>query len=435
MKPVGGILEHRYEEVVLRNMNRTNSHSLESYKETGGYQALATVLRDMTPDELIELVRESNLRGRGGAGFPTALKWSFVPKESLKPKYLCCNGDEGEPGTFKDRAIMEKDPHLMIEGMLISAYAVGAQTAYVYIRGEYGLSIERTKAAIQEAYEAGFLGTDILGSGFNLDMHVHKGAGAYICGEETALLESIEGRRGQPKLKPPFPAVEGLYACPTVVNNVETFAYLPDIIQRGPEWFGDIGPPKCPGPKLYCLSGQVKNPGLYELPMGISIRELVEVHAGGPLHGTRFKAVIPGGVSAPMIPEKDLDIAMDFEALAEAGSMLGSAGVIALDETACVVRVAKRITEFFAHESCGKCTPCREGVSWAAKILKRIEAGEGEMGDLEQLEFLCGSIYGKSFCALGDGAAMALRATLTHFRDEFVCHIDQKRCPFEEDHA
>lgn len=428
-------MEHAFEKVLLKNMDTPNSHSIKAYGEVGGYRALETVLRDMSPDELIEQVRESNLRGRGGAGFPTALKWSLVPKVSSKPKYLCCNGDEGEPGTFKDRAIMEMDPHQMIEGMVIGAYAVGAETAYIYIRGEYGLSIERTENAIKEAYRGGFLGENILGSKFNLNMHVHKGAGAYICGEETALLESIEGRRGQPRLKPPFPAVEGLYASPTVVNNVETFACLPHIIRRGPAWFGDIGPSKCPGPKLFCLSGQVKKPGLYELPMGTSIRELVEVHAGGPLNGTSFKAVIPGGVSAPMIPERNLDIAMDFDALAEAGSMLGSAGVIALDETACVVRVAKRITEFFAHESCGKCTPCREGVSWAAKILLRIEAGEGEIEDFEQLEFLCDSIYGKSFCALGDGAAMALRATLQHFRDEFMCHIEQRRCPFDGDHC
>ena len=418
-----------YEKVLLKNCERPNGHGIEAYEAAGGYQALARALHDYQPDELIELVKDSNLRGRGGAGFPTGLKWSFVPKDPGKPKYLCCNADESEPGTFKDRVIMEKDPHQMIEGMAIGAYAIGAERAYIYIRGEYGLSIERTEAALKEAYRQGYLGEGILGTDIKLEMSVHRGAGAYICGEETALLESIEGRRAQPKLKPPFPAVEGLYNSPTVINNVETLACLPHIVLRGVDWFRSIGPDRSPGPKLYCLSGQVQKPGLYELPMGISLRELVEDHAGGPRSG-RIKAVIPGGVSAPMIPESGLDVGMDFESLSAINTMLGSAGVIVLDETACVVRVATRITEFFNHESCGKCTPCREGLDWAVKILRRVEGGGGKREDLDQLERLCGSIFGNSFCALGDGAAWALRATLEHFRDEYLRHIEEGRCPF-----
>ncbi len=418
-----------YEKVLLKNSEKPNAHGIEAYEAAGGYQALARALHDYQPDELIELVKDSNLRGRGGAGFPTGLKWSFVPKDPGKPKYLCCNADESEPGTFKDRVLMEKDPHQMIEGMAIGAYAIGAEHAYIYIRGEYGLSIERTEAALEEAYRQGYLGEGIFGTDIKLDMSVHRGAGAYICGEETALLESIEGRRAQPKLKPPFPAVEGLYNSPTVINNVETLACLPHIVLRGVDWFRNIGPDRSPGPKLYCLSGQVRKPGLYELPMGISLRELVEDHAGGPRSG-RIKAVIPGGVSAPMIPESGLDVGMDFESLSAINTMLGSAGVIVLDETACVVRVATRITEFFNHESCGKCTPCREGLDWAVKILRRVEGGGGKHEDLDQLERLCGSIFGNSFCALGDGAAWALRATLEHFRDEYLRHIEEGRCPF-----
>ncbi len=419
-----------FEQVLLKNIETPNSHGIDVYEAAGGYQALATTLRDYQPDDVIQLVKDSNLRGRGGAGFPTGLKWSFVPKDHPKEKYLCCNADESEPGTFKDRVIMEQDPHQMIEGMAITAYAIGASKAYIYIRGEYALSIERTEAALGEAYRKGYLGERILGSDFGLEMYVHSGAGAYICGEETALLESLEGRRAQPKLKPPFPAVQGLYDSPTVINNVETLACIPHIVERGADWFSSIGPDGSPGPKLYCLSGHVQKPGLYELPMGISLRELVEDHGGGPRSGGRIKAVIPGGVSAPMIPESGLDVGMDFDSLAAVNTMLGSAGVIVLDETACVVRVATRITEFFNHESCGKCTPCREGLDWAAKILRRVESGGGKHEDLKQLEMLCGSIFGKSFCALGDGAAWALRAALEHFRGEFVRHIEDGRCPF-----
>ncbi|QIO73967.1 NADH oxidoreductase (quinone) subunit F [Rhizobium leguminosarum] len=419
-----------FEPVLLKNVAVPDSHLLSTYEAGGGYQALAKALREYTPDEVVNLVKQSNLRGRGGAGFPTGMKWSFVPKQVDKPKYLCCNADEGEPGTFKDRIIMERDPHQLIEGLAVSAYAIGAKTAYVYIRGEYVTAIRRLEHAIAEAHEKGYLGTGILGSNFDFAVHIHCGAGAYICGEETAMLESLEGKRAQPRLKPPFPAVAGLYASPTVINNVETLACVPHIVARGADWFRGIGPDKSPGPKLYCLSGQVRKPGLYELPMGIPLRELVEEHAGGALPGRTIKAVIPGGVSAPVIPEQGLDVRMDFDSLAAAGSMLGSAGVIVIDDSTCMVKVATRIIEFFHHESCGKCTPCREGLNWVVKVLRRVEGGDGAPGDLEQLEMLCKGIFGNTFCALGDGAAMGLRAALAHFRDEFVAHVEERRCPF-----
>lgn len=419
-----------FEPVLLRNVDVPDGHLLSTYEAGGGYRALRKALGEYTPDEIVDLVKESNLRGRGGAGFPTGMKWSFVPKAAGKPKYLCCNADEGEPGTFKDRIIMERDPHQLIEGLAVSAYAIGAETAYVYIRGEYVTAIRRMEQAIAEAHENGCLGTGILGSNFNFMVYIHRGAGAYICGEETAMLESLEGKRAQPRLKPPFPAVAGLYASPTVINNVETLACVPHIVMRGPAWFRGIGPDRSPGPKLYCLSGQVRKPGLYELPMGISLQELVEEHAGGPLPGRKVKAVIPGGVSAPVIPASELAVGMDFDSLAAAGSMLGSAGVVVIDDSTCMVKLATRIIEFFHHESCGKCTPCREGLDWVVKVLRRIEAGEGETGDLEQLEMLCKGIFGNTFCALGDGAAMGLRAALKHFREEFVAHIEERRCPF-----
>jgi len=419
-----------FDQVLLKNIDTPDNCRIDTYEATGGYRALAKALSEYGPDEVIELVKDSNLRGRGGAGFPAGLKWSFVPKQSDKPKYLCCNADESEPGTFKDRILMERDPHQLIEGMAITAFAIGAETAYIYIRGEFVLAIRALEKAIAEANAKGYLGERILGADFNLVIHIHSGAGAYICGEESAMLDSMEGKRAQPRLKPPFPAVEGLYASPTVINNVETLACVPHIVLRGADWFREIGPEKSPGPKLYCLSGQVQKPGLYELPMGISLRELVEDHAGGPLSGRKIKAVIPGGVSAPLIPESGLDVAMDFDSLAAVGSMLGSAGVIVIDDSTCMVKITLRIIAFFNEESCGKCTPCREGLDWAVKVLRRIEAGEGAPGDLDQLKDLYGAIYGNSFCALGDGAAMGLRAALEHFEDEFVAHIDAGQCPF-----
>ena len=419
-----------FDQVLLKNIDAPDGCRIDAYEAAGGYRALAKALSEYEPGKLIELVKDSNLRGRGGAGFPTGLKWSFVPKKSEKPIYLCCNADESEPGTFKDRILMERDPHQLIEGMAITAYAIGAEIAYIYIRGEFVLAIRAFEAAIAEAHAKGYLGERILGADFNLVIHIHSGAGAYICGEESAMLDSMEGKRAQPRLKPPFPAVEGLYASPTVINNVETLACVPHIVLRGPDWFRNIGPAKSPGPKLYCLSGQVRKPGLYELPMGISLRELVEDHAGGPPPGRKIKAVIPGGVSAPLIPASGLDVGMDFDSLAAVGSMLGSAGVIVIDDSTCMVKVTTRIIAFFHEESCGKCTPCREGLDWAVKVLRRIEAGEGAPGDIDLLRDLCGAIFGNSFCALGDGAAVGLRAALDHFEDEFVVHIETGQCPF-----
>ena len=414
------------ETVLLKNLNRPGGHTIESYLGGGGYAAAKEALR-MGPDHIIQMVKDSGLRGRGGAGFPTGLKWSFIPKEVF-PKYLCCNADEGEPGTFKDRGIIEYDPHLLIEGMIITSYAIGANSAYIYIRGEFVFGAERLDEAIKEAYQKGFLGKDILGSTFSLDMFVHRGFGAYICGEETALLESIEGFRGQPRKKPPFPAVWGLYGKPTVINNVETLSCIPSIILKGPKWFASIGPEKSPGPKLYCVSGHVNKPGLYELPMGTTLREIVYVHAGGMRGGRKLKAVIPGGVTAPLLTEKELDTPMDFDSLAKIGSMLGSGAVIVMDETTCIVRSAYIINRFFSHESCGKCTPCRDGTIWMTNVLKRVEYGEGRPGDVELLEDLCASIFGRTFCPLGDGAVMALRGALKNFRDEFVYHVEKKGC-------
>lgn len=416
-----------FEPVLLKNIHTPDSHRIETYLKNGGYQALPQALR-MLPDQLIQAVKESGLRGRGGAGFSTGLKWGFIPKDPTIPKFLCCNADEGEPGTFKDRVIIEKKPHQLLEGIVITSYAIGASNAYIYIRGEFSLGAKILESAIEEAYAKGYLGKDILGSGFSLDIYVHRGAGAYICGEETALLESIEGYRGQPRIKPPFPALAGLYKRPTVINNVETLACIPVIINKGPKWFASIGPEKGPGPKIFCVSGHVNRPGVYELPMGIPLREIIYNHAGGIKGGKRIKAVIPGGVSAPMLTEKDLDTPMDFDSLAAKGSMLGSGAVIVMDETTCMVKVAYIITRFFSHESCGKCTPCREGTHWMTKVLRRLENGGGRVGDVELLEGLCNNIFGRTFCPLGDGAVMALRGVMKHFRDEFEYHVKNKRC-------
>ncbi len=415
------------EKVLLKNLGKPNSHKIDTYIQGGGYRAIQEALRH-TPDTIIQMVKDSGLRGRGGAGFSTGLKWSFIPKDPTVPKFLCCNADEGEPGTFKDRGIIDNDPHLLLEGMMIASYAIGANTAYIYIRGEFAFGARRLEEAIKEAYERGYLGRNIFGSDFSLDIHVHRGWGAYICGEETALLESIEGYRGQPRIKPPFPAISGLYGKPTVINNVETLSCLPAIVLKGPKWFASIGPEKSPGPKIYCVSGHVKRPGLYELPMGTSARELIYEHCGGIRDDRRLKAVIPGGVSAPMLSADEVDTPLDFDSLAAKKSMLGSGAVIVMDETTCMVKVAYIILRFFSHESCGKCTPCREGTIWLTKILKRIEYGEGRTGDVELLESLCSNIFGRTFCPLGDGAVMALRGVLKHFRDEFVYHVENKRC-------
>ncbi|MFQ5441481.1 MAG: NADH-quinone oxidoreductase subunit NuoF [Thermodesulfobacteriota bacterium] len=415
------------EKVLLKNLGKPDSHKIETYLAGGGYKAADAALK-LRPDDLIQMVKDSGLRGRGGAGFPAGLKWSFIPKDPTIPKYLCCNADEGEPGTFKDRGIMDNDPHLLLEGMIITSYAIGAAASYIYIRGEFQFGAERLRDAISEAYDRGFLGKKIFGTDFSLDMFVHEGAGAYICGEETALLESIEGGRGQPRKKPPFPALAGLYSKPTVINNVETLSCVPAIIEKGPEWFKAIGPEKSPGPKIFCVSGHVKKPGLYELPMGTPIRELIFDHCGGMSGDKPLKAVIPGGVSAPMLTPEDLDTPLDFESIAAKGSMLGSGAVVVMDESTCIVKAAYITNRFFSHESCGKCTPCREGTIWLTKILKRIEHGQGRPDDMELMESLCTNIFGRTFCPLGDGAVMALRGAIKKFREEFLYHIENKKC-------
>lgn len=418
------------EKVLIKNIDAPDSHTLTSYLAGGGYQALRRAL-SLSSDQVIQMVKDSGLRGRGGAGFSTGLKWSFIPRGQEGPRYLCCNADESEPGTFKDRAIMDNLPHLLLEGIAITCHAIGAQAAYIYIRGEYVFGANRLEAAIREAEEEGYLGDDLFGSGFSLSIHVHRGAGAYICGEETALLESLEGYRAQPRSRPPFPALSGVYAKPTVINNVETLSCIPSIIGRGPAWFAAVGPEKSPGPKLFSVSGHVKKPGVYELPMSTTIRELVFTHCGGMRDDRPLKAVIPGGSSAPMLPAAEIDTPLDFESLAAKGSMLGSAGVMVMDDTTCMVKAAYVNNRFFSHESCGKCTPCREGTPWMTQILLRLENGEGRKGDVELLESLCTGIFGRCFCALGDAAVMALRGALAHFKEEFHYHIEHGKCLVE----
>lgn len=411
----------------MKNVDKPDSHKLESYIQSGGYQAIKAALK-LAPDGIVQMVKASGLRGRGGAGFPTGMKWSFVPKDAAAPKYIACNADESEPGTFKDRLIIEHDPHLLLEGIMIAAHAIGAAVCYIYIRGEYEFGAKRLEAAIAEAYRKGYLGNNIFGSDHGLDVVVHRGAGVYIAGEETALLESIEGVRAQPRARPPFPAVAGLYHRPTVINNVETLAWIPAIITKGPQWFASIGPEKSPGPKLFAVSGHVEKPGVYELPMDVTIRDLIFNHCGGMRAGKAFKAVIPGGASAPLLTEKDLDTPLNFESLAAKGSMLGSAGVVVMDASTCMVKTALIISRFFSHESCGKCTPCRDGTPWLMQVLSRMESGRGRAGDVELLESLCAGMAGRCFCALGEAAVMALRGALKNFREEFVYHVTHKKC-------
>jgi NADH-quinone oxidoreductase subunit F len=414
--------------VLLRNVGVPNSHQLETYTERGGYQALATTLKEHQPAQVVEIVLNSGLRGRGGAGFPAGRKWMFLPKE-VYPRYLVCNADEGEPGTFKDRVLMENDPHGVIEGIIISSYACEVEHAFVYIRGEYDLSYQRLRKAVDEAYASGYLGTDILGSGYSLDLSILRGAGAYICGEETSLLSSLEGKRGHPKLKPPFPAAEGLYRKPTVINNVETLFNVPFIVTNGADWYRQWGTERSPGVKLFCVSGHVEQPGTYELPLATPMQELIYDICGGPKDGIPLKTIIPGGSSTPMMPA-DVALAsnLDYEAIFEAGSMLGSGGVIAINEKTCIVQVAERLAAFYRHESCGKCIPCREGTDWMHKILQRIERGQGRMEDLDLLLDICDNITGKSFCPLGDAAVGPVQSSVERFRSEYEYHIHEKRC-------
>jgi len=426
-------LKDMSEKILFRNMDLPGyTGSIGDYMKQGGYQALSKALKEFQPGEVIEIVKKSGLRGRGGAGFPAGVKWGFVPKGGDKPRYLACNADEGEPGTFKDRQLMERDPHQLIEGMAISSYAIGAKMAYVYIRGEFRKAARILEQALEESYSQGFLGRDILGSGYDLEIYIHRGAGAYICGEETALLESIEGRRGNPRLKPPFPASVGLYGSPTVINNVETLCNVPHIVLRGPEWFARIGTPKSTGTKIFSVSGHIERPGNYELPMGTPLRELIYQHAGGIKNGRRLKAVIPGGSSTPVLTPDKVDVPLDFESVAAAGSMLGSGAVIVMDETTCMVRVAMILARFYHHESCGQCTQCREGTAWMHKILKRIEEGRGSQSDLELLLDICDNMKGKTICPLSDATAMPVESYIQHFRGEFEEHVRENRCPFQE---
>ncbi len=417
------------ERVLTRNVGKENSQSVEVYEAGGGYQALRKALR-MDPDAIQEEVKRSGLRGRGGAGFPTGLKFSFMPKQSDKPMYLVCNADESEPGTFKDRLLMEHDPHLVLEGCLVSAYAIRASVCFIYIRGEFAYAARVLERAIAEAYARGYAGKNILGSGYSCELVLHRGAGAYICGEETGLLSSLEGNRGYPRLKPPFPAQSGLWGCPTTVNNVETLACVPFIVERGADWFLSIGkPPKNTGPKLYCLSGHVKRPGVYEAPMGLPLVELIYELGGGMLRDDRpLKAVIPGGSSVPVLRADECEVDLDFDSLAAKGTLLGSAGVIVMDSSTCMVKTLERIEHFYAHESCGQCTPCRMGCGWLERILSRIERGEGRPEDLDLLYDVADNIEGKTICALGDAAAWPAKSFVTKFREEFRYHIDHRRC-------
>jgi NADH-quinone oxidoreductase subunit F len=401
---------------------------LETYRGRGGYRTVAAVLGKKPAVECIEVVKASGLRGRGGAGFPTGLKWSFVPQGTDKPRYLVCNADESEPGTFKDRELVEKNPHGLIEGMILAAWAIQANDGYVYLRGEFGWLQQVLDRAIAEAYAAGLLGADVAGTGYRFDLHTHLGAGAYICGEETALLSSLEGCRGQPRLKPPFPAVEGLYRCPTIVNNVETLVNVPHILAHGADWYRQWGTAKSAGTKIFSVSGPVKRPGNYELPLGTPLRVLIEEHCGGMRDGTTLQAVIPGGSSVPPLPAALLDTRMDFESMAEAGTMLGSGAVIVIDGGTCMVDALRNLLRFYAHESCGKCTPCREGTYWISQILARLEHGGGRPGDVELLADLADNICGRSFCPLGDAAAMPVQGFLKHFRAEFDYHVEHGGC-------
>ncbi|MCP2275991.1 NADH-quinone oxidoreductase subunit F [Nocardia amikacinitolerans] len=420
--------------VLTKYWDDPQSWTIHTYRRHDGYQALRKALR-MEPDQVIQTVKDAGLRGRGGAGFPTGMKWSFIPQGpgpdgTEKPHYLVVNADESEPGTCKDIPLMLATPHALIEGVIIAAYAIRAATAFIYVRGEVVPVLRRLQAAVAQAYEAGYLGRDILGSGFDLELIVHAGAGAYICGEETALLDSLEGRRGQPRLRPPFPAVAGLYACPTVVNNVESIASVPPIILNGTGWFRSMGSEKSPGFTLYSLSGHVAKPGQYEAPLGITLRELLD-YAGGVRAGHRVKFWTPGGSSTPLFTEEHLDVPLDYEGVMGAGSMLGTKALQIFDDTTCVVRAVLRWTEFYAHESCGKCTPCREGTYWLVQLLKRVEAGRGTESDLDKLLDISDSINGKSFCALGDGAASPILSSLKYFREEYIDHLRSGGCPFD----
>jgi len=404
--------------------------TLEGYERFGGYTAARKALTEMTPDDVIEVVKTAGLQGRGGAGFPAGMKWSFMPKEDDRPKYLICNADESEPGSFKDRIMLERGAHQMLEGILIAAWATGATATFIYIRGEYAFPATQVERAVAEAYAKGYLGDNIMGTGFHHDVRVTRGAGAYICGEETGLLESLEGKKGQPRKKPPFPAQYGAFGMPTTVNNVETFSHVPHIIAKGANWFRGFGTEKSPGTTIFGVSGHVVRPGLYELPLGTPLSEIVFEHAGGVPGGRKVKGVIPGGMSMPILPAGQLDVPMANEFLREQKTMLGTGGVMVMDETTCMVRAASVISYFFRDESCGQCTQCREGTGWMNKIVDRIERGAGEEEDIDVLGDVAGKMEAKTICAFADAAAWPIQGLLRHFRDDFVEHVRQRKCPF-----
>lgn len=423
-------------QICFRSLHKDQPWTLATYEQTDGYQAIRRVLENKTPpQDIVEQLKLSSLRGRGGAGFPTGLKWSFISHSTPAPKYVVCNADEGEPGTFKDRDILRFNPHQLLEGILIACYVVGAEDAYIYIRGEFYEPIARVAKALEEARAAGYLGKNILGSGFDCQIHFHVGAGAYICGEETALLESLEGKQGKPRFKPPFPANFGLYGRPTTINNVETFASVPVILNQGANWFLELGKPNNGGYKIFSVSGHVNKPGNYEIPLGTPFAELLEL-AGGMRDGRPLKAVIPGGSSAPVIPgEQMLDLTMDYDAISKAGSMLGSGAVIVMDDTTCMVKVLTRNAEFYHDESCGQCTPCREGTGWLARVLHRIEHGHGEEKDLALLLDVASKMTGRTICVLADSIALPVVSFMKYYRPEFEYHIEHKKCMVHHDRS
>ena len=426
---ISGALHDRHPaevSVVSRHFGIPGSHSMDVYLQHEGYQALERALKRMTPEQIIDEVKKSGLRGRGGAGFPTGMKWSFVPKDTSKPKYVLANADESEPGTSKDRPLMEMDPHQLIEGMVIAGRAIGSKQGYIYIRGEYRHIIDIMDRAITEAYAKGYLGKNIVASGFDFDLVTHTGAGAYECGEESALMESLEGKRGYPRIKPPFPAVVGLYGCPTIINNVETLSTVPAIIRQGGEWYAALGSPKNGGTRLYSISGHINRPGIYELPLGFPLRRMIEDVAGGMRGGRKLKAVIPGGSSCPLLSAEEIDVALDYDSVAKIGSMLGSGGTVIFDEDTCMVDVARRIMHFYAHESCGWCIPCREGTAWLAKVLDRFHEGGGRAEDIPLIDELSKNMLGRTFCPLGDAAALPTISIVNKWRNEFEDHLHGK---------
>ena len=424
------LVSHPDEVKVVSRRFGQGAANLDRYLELDGYKAVQKAL-GIGADAVINEMKASNLRGRGGAGFPTGMKWSFVPKQAPKPKYVLCNGDESEPGTCKDRLILEHDPHSVIEGVVVAGIAVGSRTGYIYIRGEYRYLSEIMQKALADAYARGFLGKNIFGSGYDFDVYWHGGAGAYEVGEESALMESLEGKRGVPRIRPPFPAVVGLWGGPTVINNVETLASVPHIMLGGGEWYASLGTPKNGGTRLFCLSGHVAKPGVYELPLGYNLKKMIFEVAGGIRAGNKLKAVTPGGSSTPVLKADECDVGMDFDQLMKAGSMLGSGGVVVLDDTTCMVKYLQRIMMFYQHESCGWCIPCREGTDWLKKTLNRFHAGGGVEKDIGNIQYLAENMLGRTFCPLGDAAAMPAISIVKKYRQEFEDHLNSRPCPFE----